>query len=164
MSYMCLYYQLRFKICPVVHMGTKFYYHINDVRYPGNLCSPRAQQTHYSTMQPRGAVSKICRQLGQFTREINMSFHCNNWHKIFFKVHLSGPTEHPGTKPPTKEYTWAGPWLLLHILYFCSLHVFLSQNKSQYNNNNKKKKKPKNKNKIKYHSPERQNKTPTITK
>jgi hypothetical protein len=25
------------------------------------------------------------------------------------------PSELPGTKPPTKEYTWKEPWLQVHI-------------------------------------------------
>ncbi|KRY94697.1 hypothetical protein T4B_1720 [Trichinella pseudospiralis] len=27
------------------------------------------------------------------------------------------PPELPGTKPPTKEYTWWDSWLQLHMLY-----------------------------------------------
>jgi hypothetical protein len=32
------------------------------------------------------------------------------------------PSELPGTKPPTKEYTWRGPWIQLHML----LRMFMS--------------------------------------
>jgi hypothetical protein len=31
---------------------------------------------------------------------------------LLFKL---DPSELPGTKPPTKEYTWAGPWFQLHM-------------------------------------------------
>jgi hypothetical protein len=28
---------------------------------------------------------------------------------------LTRPPELPGTKPPTKEYTWRDPWLQIHM-------------------------------------------------
>ena len=28
---------------------------------------------------------------------------------------ITRPTELPGTKQPTKEYTWRDPWLQLHM-------------------------------------------------
>jgi hypothetical protein len=27
----------------------------------------------------------------------------------------NGPPRAPGTKPPTKEYTWREPWLQIHM-------------------------------------------------
>ena len=32
-----------------------------------------------------------------------------------FYVPTRPPPELPGTKPPTKEYTWKDPWLQLHM-------------------------------------------------
>ena len=30
-------------------------------------------------------------------------------------INQPDPPELPGTKPPTKDYTWRDPWLLLHM-------------------------------------------------
>jgi hypothetical protein len=33
------------------------------------------------------------------------------------------PPEFPGTKPPTKDYTWSDPWLQMHILQIMALSM-----------------------------------------
>jgi hypothetical protein len=36
-------------------------------------------------------------------------------HRRNNNMHQRGPPELPGTKPPTKEYTWKDSWLQLHM-------------------------------------------------
>ena len=41
---------------------------------------------------------------------------CNPIGRTTISTNQTSPTpELPGTKPPTKEYTWRNPWLQLHM-------------------------------------------------
>jgi hypothetical protein len=52
---------------------------------------------------PSGAVRRVLKELKGFVN------HRKN------NIKQPDPPDLPGTKPPTKEYTWKDPWLQLHM-------------------------------------------------